>query len=759
MGDDCGDLLASIDAIDEMMAEPVAPAPSLTPSEPVPAEQTVSAAVRKTKFVKDCPEGGDVEAHSGIALRSRTEEGNRQAVDSLVFEHPMTRLERLADSVQALRSNQRSWSTAGIVVSKSTVERSSTGKPFIKLRVACSRIDTHVMLMCFDAALDSTYTCNVGTVLLLLRPSVLPPKKGMGPALSVSQKEQLRKIGAASDLAECRGKKNGSGQQCGQLCHRTHRGGYCSFHIAQAAKEATADLRAMTQRPLSRRPEKRAVRAAMANLRGDGLPAPTTVPAVPSVRGMPTNALTGGFTQTQTSSIGSQRSAAPSQRPVKPVMPRVPVGAPTAPSSQPTRRPAASSGAAMALRPTAPNVPQRPGIAVPPKFPGSGACRLDLEIFEREYALFVQRLMGMKRRKEDLGATAVEIARRELNPPTDKPPSRFLAERRQSMASGSMSQKRGPDTAGRAEPPKRARVEAVNGTPTPGTAAAPAPGAPPAASRPAAAATADGPAAVAPAAPPAAGNPATGAPQATGRPSARVTQQCARAEAAKRKRAEADSDSSSSDSSDSSDCSDSSDSESAAPGTIRLIGRAPDAAAAPPAPIPQPALANQKPANSADAFVAAFGGGKTADAIQAENRSRDPHRQAVLQEEHQTILRQLEKLEERGKLLDELEATMETEVVAWKCDVCKLILPKADMCRQQGHSVTRLEKVKKRFWQCRNCKARQEVLGDLPRPPPVSCVCGESSWARTGIISRSETPMRPPMLVTGEDMDSYVWKY
>ena len=96
------------------------------------------------------------------------------------------------------------------------------------------------------------------------------------------------------------------------------------------------------------------------------------------------------------------------------------------------------------------------------------------------------------------------------------------------------------------------------------------------------------------------------------------------------------------------------------------------------------------------------------------------------------------KAEARDALEQKMLDTRSVKVKAVSCPICNYTdFKSSQLCKEQGHKVKLIE-AEKRFFSCKDCKARTVSLDRLPR---TSCSkCGGSSWERAGMISERRGP-------------------
>ena len=101
-------------------------------------------------------------------------------------------------------------------------------------------------------------------------------------------------------------------------------------------------------------------------------------------------------------------------------------------------------------------------------------------------------------------------------------------------------------------------------------------------------------------------------------------------------------------------------------------------------------------------------------------------------------------------------STTEIESKVITCSACNYTsYTQSELCRNMGHNVKRIT-VKKRFFECKNCKNRTITLGN--KYPKKSCdKCAGSSWERVGMMRERKGPAldSEKLLIRGQE-ESFV---
>eukprot|EP00659_Diplonema_papillatum_P012602 gene12602-19520_t len=155
--------------------------------------------------------------------------------------HPLA---KVTSDVEALR-NREDWMAAGVVVMKSGTERTRNGKKFVKLRLHDLQGNS-ALLLAFDSAYDALWRVDVGAVVAVLQPSLLPANQSdaNGPinvAMSCSNSAHALVVGQSVDLGSCPATKKAGGI-CGGPVNKNAGTGYCRFHLSQARAAADRDV-------------------------------------------------------------------------------------------------------------------------------------------------------------------------------------------------------------------------------------------------------------------------------------------------------------------------------------------------------------------------------------------------------------------------------------------------------------------------------------------------------------------------------------
>lgn len=119
-----------------------------------------------------------------------------------------------------------------------------------------------------------------------------------------------------------------------------------------------------------------------------------------------------------------------------------------------------------------------------------------------------------------------------------------------------------------------------------------------------------------------------------------------------------------------------------------------------------------------------------------EQKSR--HTNLINAVEDEAVEKYYKNLEKKEMLEDKMASIMEMPTTAYVCLKCKYMAQSAsDMCREENHPLKTV-KVKKRFFECKNCKRRTSSLDKLPRNPCGHC--NHSSWQRCAMGKAKSGP-------------------
>ncbi|CEO96682.1 Protein MCM10 [Plasmodiophora brassicae] len=117
---------------------------------------------------------------------------------------------------------------------------------------------------------------------------------------------------------------------------------------------------------------------------------------------------------------------------------------------------------------------------------------------------------------------------------------------------------------------------------------------------------------------------------------------------------------------------------------------------------------------------------------QAILAQKSTNQHLVEKEDHDRLESRMDFMEQKEQLAEKMQTIRSQDVKTFICMQCHTTLQKqSEYCRSQGHKP--LEAIaKKRFFKCRICHSRQDVLGKLE--PDTNCTrCGQRDWARTSL--------------------------
>ncbi|CAK9040843.1 unnamed protein product [Durusdinium trenchii] len=128
---------------------------------------------------------------------------------------------------------------------------------------------------------------------------------------------------------------------------------------------------------------------------------------------------------------------------------------------------------------------------------------------------------------------------------------------------------------------------------------------------------------------------------------------------------------------------------------------------------------------------------------------------AVEEERAAKRMRRLCELEQLDFAQEQMEELKSMKVKAFRCKSCYITFDQGSRqrlwCQEQGHELISVEATKTR-WECRSCRASEEVLG---RQLPKGCArCGADTWKQVSLRKlRRRAPMeRELLLPRGEEL-------
>jgi hypothetical protein len=138
--------------------------------------------------------------------------------------------------------------------------------------------------------------------------------------------------------------------------------------------------------------------------------------------------------------------------------------------------------------------------------------------------------------------------------------------------------------------------------------------------------------------------------------------------------------------------------------------------------------------------------------LSASRKMGSQHADAATEHMRRQVEQHLDHLEKKQVLADEMAQIMEQKGTGHKCKECDRIFEHPQkFCQEQGHSVTRINGIK-RFFECKHCHARVTAFCTLyPKHPCPKCKNGD--WTRVSLWKDFKGPeLRPKMLPRGDEM-------
>ena len=136
--------------------------------------------------------------------------------------------------------------------------------------------------------------------------------------------------------------------------------------------------------------------------------------------------------------------------------------------------------------------------------------------------------------------------------------------------------------------------------------------------------------------------------------------------------------------------------------------------------------------------VTVFGKEVKVEDLEAVRGKRTSNKQLVEEAELEAVDGYFLKAEARDAMEQKMLDTKSLKVKAVSCLICNYTdFKSSELCKSQGHKVKVVE-AEKRFFSCKDCKARTVSLDRLPKK---TCGrCGGSNWQRAGMISERSGP-------------------
>lgn len=131
--------------------------------------------------------------------------------------------------------NGVSWVLVALLGEKSAMRTSTSGRGGMFQSWTLTDFTSTISLFVFGNALDAYSKIEVGSIVVVASPQLLPASERKSFAISVSQVNQLTKIGTCPDYGICRGRRK-DGHRCTMVVNA--RSGYCQFHVAEEYKRA-----------------------------------------------------------------------------------------------------------------------------------------------------------------------------------------------------------------------------------------------------------------------------------------------------------------------------------------------------------------------------------------------------------------------------------------------------------------------------------------------------------------------------------------
>ncbi|KAK7078393.1 minichromosome maintenance-related protein [Halocaridina rubra] len=136
-----------------------------------------------------------------------------------------------------------------------------------------------------------------------------------------------------------------------------------------------------------------------------------------------------------------------------------------------------------------------------------------------------------------------------------------------------------------------------------------------------------------------------------------------------------------------------------------------------------------------------------------ETKSR--HTNLVDSVENEALEKYYQVLEKKEMLEEKMASIMEVPTTAYVCIKCKyMALSASNFCREENHPLKAV-KVKKRFFECKNCKRRTTSLDKLPRNPCSNC--NQNSWQRVSMGKAKAGPKLDSEILSlrGDELKHY----
>ena len=172
------------------------------------------------------------EALSGIRL-ARPIVGSLQVAERTTC-FPYVRMNQIARA--SVECFNEGWSTIAVVVEKSFPKESAKGNKFLVLKIGDLESASFSLFLFGDAFAEHCHKLDFGCVVLITCAKAKADEKGgSGMSFSVSEPDQLMKVGTARDFAICKGIRR-DGQPCSMPVNLRH-SEYCKYHAGHALKK------------------------------------------------------------------------------------------------------------------------------------------------------------------------------------------------------------------------------------------------------------------------------------------------------------------------------------------------------------------------------------------------------------------------------------------------------------------------------------------------------------------------------------------
>ena len=127
------------------------------------------------------------------------------------------------------------WSTLGVIVEKSFPKEGSNGGKYLVVKLGDLEDATFSLFLFGDAFAVHSLKLEYGSLLLVQCAKCKVDEKTRSLSLSVTQGDQITKVGAARDFAVCKGTRR-DGQKCTMWVNARH-SEFCKYHASQALKK------------------------------------------------------------------------------------------------------------------------------------------------------------------------------------------------------------------------------------------------------------------------------------------------------------------------------------------------------------------------------------------------------------------------------------------------------------------------------------------------------------------------------------------